>query len=205
MREKFFAKVLMLLVGILFIAGCGQSDGGSKNSAERISEFQILNAEGYYGDLRMQPNGIFLVRDKLTAEESLTAGVVYKVELNEANKIGKITTMQGGIPISIDWRDTMNNEFKFAAVTIEYLEDRVRYNFRSSRMEATPGFYDAYAIRRRQKKFHGRLHVQQRRRTEQCKSRLCADVFQLRRQRKFEQACVRGRRRQSCRQQQQRI
>ncbi len=146
MREKFFAKVLMLLIGILFIAGCGQSDGGSKNPTERINEFQVLSAEGYYGDLRMQPNGVFLVRNKMTEAESLTAGVVYKVELNEANKINKITAMQGGIPISINWRDTMNNKFQFAAVTIEYLEDRVRYNFRSSRMEATPGFYDAYSI-----------------------------------------------------------
>ena len=147
MYRKFFSKVLTLLVGILFIAGCGQSgDDGSKNSAGQISEFQVLSGEGYYGDLRMQPNGIFLVRDKMTEAESKNAGVVYKVELNEEKKINKITAMQGGIPISIEWRDTMNNEFKFSAVTIEYLEDRVRYNFRSSRMAATPGFYDAYSI-----------------------------------------------------------
>lgn len=147
MHRNFFAKVLALLVGILFVAGCGQSDNDtSKAPAEQISEFQVLTAEGYYGDLRMQPNGVFLVRNKMSEEFSKGAGVVYKVEVNEEHKINKITAMQGGIPISIDWRDTMNNKFQFAAVTIEYLENRVRYNFRSSRMAATPGFYDAYSI-----------------------------------------------------------
>ena len=147
MHRNFFAKVLALFVGILFVAGCGQSvDDTSKAPAEQISEFQLLTAEGYYGDLRMQPNGVFLVRNKMSEEFSKGAGVVYKVEVNEEKKINKITAMQGGIPISIDWRDTMNNKFQFAAVTIEYLENRVRYNFRSSRMAATPGFYDAYSI-----------------------------------------------------------
>lgn len=147
MHRNFFAKVLVLLIGILFVAGCGQSDDDtSKAPAEQISEFQLLTAEGFYGDLRMQPNGVFLVRNKMSEEFSKGAGVVYKVEVNEEKKINKITAMQGGIPISIDWRDTMNNKFQFAAVTIEYLENRVRYNFRSSRMAATPGFYDAYSI-----------------------------------------------------------
>ena len=146
--KKFLLKLLTLTICVIFVAGCGKnSDGdGDKKSAGQISEFQPLTEAGFYGDLRMTPNGIFLVRDKLNEAEVQNAGVVYKVEFNEEKKLNKISAMQGGVPISIDWQDNLNNKFKFCAVTVEYPENRVKYNFRSSRMEATPGFYDAYSI-----------------------------------------------------------
>lgn len=129
------------------MAGCGenQAEDSSCGKTQDIN-FQVLNAPGYYGDIRMQPNGVFLVRDKLTDEQAQNYGVVYKVDYNEENKLSKITVMQGGIPIAVDWQDTLNRKFKFSAVTVEYTNTQIRYNFKSSRMAAVPGFYDAYAI-----------------------------------------------------------
>ena len=84
-------KIFVLMI-LMLTTGCGQSgDDTSKAPAEQIREFQPLTAEGFYGDLRMQPNGVFLVRDKMSEEFSKGAGVVYKVEVNEEHKINKIT------------------------------------------------------------------------------------------------------------------
>lgn len=140
-------KGLLLLITLLciFITGCGD-DSSSSDSGGNINEFQVLKAPGYYGDLRMMPNGVFLVRNKIAENKVDNAGLVYKVEFNENNKPNKITAMQGGIPMSVDWQDTLSNKFHFSAVSIEYNEKQTRYNFRNSRMAADTGYYDAFSI-----------------------------------------------------------
>lgn len=152
MQKNIIGKIFLLIICAVFVTGCGannevsNADPNNPNQIPMDLNFQILSSPGYYGDIRMQPNGVFLVRNKLTQEQAQNYGVVYNVECNEENKINKITAMQGGIPIAVDWQDTLNHKYKFSAVTIEYTNTQVRYNFRSSRMAAVPGFYDAYAI-----------------------------------------------------------
>lgn len=152
MRKNTLAKIFLILICAVFVTGCGGDnevrnvDPNNPNQIPFDLNFQILTSPGYYGDIRMQPNGVFLVRNKLTEDQVNNYGVVYNVEFNEENKLNKITAMQGGIPIAVDWQDTLNRKYKFSAVTIEYSNTQVRYNFRSSRMAAVPGFYDAYSI-----------------------------------------------------------
>jgi|GEM_PF-1910174 len=145
MTKNFLAKTLLILFCVIFTAGCG-SDSANEGSQSVSLEFKPLESPGYYGNLKMLPNGNFYVRNKLTDAQVQNAGVVYNVEFNEENKLGKITAMQGGTPISIAWQDTLGNEFTFSAVTVEYTGTQKRYNFRNSRMAATAGYYDAYTI-----------------------------------------------------------
>ena len=150
MPKNLAVKIFLFLICTLLAAGCGENNNNaaSQNDAQKPFEinFQVLQSPGYYGDIRMQPNGVFLVRNKISEEQAQNYGVVYKVDFNEENKLNKITAMQGGIPIAVDWQDTLNRKFKFSAITIEYTNNQIRYNFRSSRMAAIPGFYNAYTI-----------------------------------------------------------
>lgn len=146
--RRISGLILLMTLFCLILTGCGEdsSEGGSSGKDSNINEFRILNGPGYYGDLRMMPNGVFLVRNKIAEDKVNSAGLVYKADYNENNKLIKITAMQGGIPMSVDWQDTLSNKFHFSAVTIEYNDKQTRYNFRNSRMAAATGYYDAYSI-----------------------------------------------------------
>ena len=143
--KKFFNTIFLILFCVIFMAGCG-GDSSNEGGQSVSLEFKPLESPGYYGSLKMQPNGEFYVRNKLTEAQVQSAGVVYNVEFNDENKLVKITAMQGGTPINIAWQDTLGNEFSFSALTVEYAGNQKRYNFRSSRMAATTGYYVAYTI-----------------------------------------------------------
>lgn len=149
MIKKFALKIFLVATCIFLLTGCGgneESKSGEDPANKPAQPFEILKEPGYYGDLKMQPNGIFLVRNKLSEDRLEGAGTVYKVEFNEDKKLNKITAMNGGTPISAEWTDTLNRKYTFSAVTIEYTDKQTRYNFRNTRMAATPGYYGAYTI-----------------------------------------------------------
>ena len=147
MRKSLLTKIFMILFCVIFTAGCGNDSAQDNNFLNpKNLEFEPLTSSGYYANLKMQPNGNFLVRNKLTENQVQNAGVVYNVEFNEQNKLTKITAMQGGTPISVEWQDIFNQKFQFSSVTIEYTNNQKRYNFRNSRMAAAPGYYNAYTI-----------------------------------------------------------
>lgn len=149
MIKRFALKIFLVITSIFFLTGCGgneESKSGGDVANKSAQPFEILKESGYYGDLKMQPNGVFLVRNKLSEDRLEGAGTVYKVEFNEDKKLNKITAMNGGTPISAEWTDTLNRKYTFSAVTIEYTDKQTRYNFRNTRMAATPGYDGAYTI-----------------------------------------------------------
>ena len=148
MIKKFALKIFFAVTCIFLFTGCGddKAQTGTDPANQPAQQFEILKEPGYYGDLKMQPNGVFLVRNKLAEDRLEGAGTVYKVEFNEDKKPNKITAMNGGTPISAEWTDTLNRKFTFSAVTIEYTDKQTRCNFRNTRMAATPGYYGAYTI-----------------------------------------------------------
>lgn len=142
--HRWFLLVLSLLC--LGMTGCGGpvSIGGSSSMA---TGFEPLKEPGYYQEVIMQPNGEFLARYKIDDAQAASAGQIYKVDFNGDKKLEKITAVYGGNAINAAWRDTVDRGFDFAAVTIEYQDGYVKYNFKNARMAATPGYYGAYAIR----------------------------------------------------------
>lgn len=141
-------RVLLLLSLFCFgllVVGCGGAGGIGGGGTQ--TGFDVIKEAGYYQEVIMQPNGEFLARYKVVDAEAASAGQVYKVDFNGDKKIEKITAMYGGNAINTQWKDTVDRGFNFAAVTMEYQDGYVKYNFKNSRMAATKGYYDAYAIR----------------------------------------------------------
>ncbi|MBQ7514710.1 MAG: hypothetical protein IJS96_00385 [Schwartzia sp.] len=148
---KKFLGLVFIVIACIALIGCGGGGSGGTEKSGNASlsrvEYGPIKSAGYYLDLRMQPNGEFLVGpivDEATAKKN---GVVYKVDLNENKKLEKITAMYNGNPINTEWRDTINNKYTFSAITIEYQDGYDKYNFKDARMGATKGFYGAYSIR----------------------------------------------------------
>jgi len=144
MRRLILMLLSLLCLGILS-AGCGGTGGIGGGSTQAV--FDVIKEPGYYQDVIMQPNGEFLARYKVDDAQASSSGQIYKVDFNGDKKIEKITAMYGGNAINATWKDTVDRGFDFAAVTMEYQDGYVKYNFKNSRMAAAPGYYGAYAIR----------------------------------------------------------
>ena len=140
-----YIKLLLMVAVCAMIVGCGGGSGSDKT--QYSYDYKAITEAGYYQDVIMQPNGEFLARVKLDDASADSSGGVYKVEVNENGKISKITAMFGGNPINTEWSDTLSRGFEFSAVTMEYQNGYVKYNFKNARMAAAPGFYGAYSIR----------------------------------------------------------
>lgn len=104
--------------------------------------------DGYYRTLFMQPNGKFIVKDEVKEEDLSQAGLVYKVETNEDKKLSQITALFNNKPINTEWNDSSYAYYgSFAAITVEYQNGYVKYNFKDEKMQPTSGYYQFYSIR----------------------------------------------------------
>lgn len=148
MRRKWWICfcVLASLLAIFAFAGCGKN-GASGDQGAGKGKFYEVKAAGDYRGLVMQPDGKFLVRDKVKDGESVS-GVIYRVEVGDDKKISKITSMYGDKVISTVWRDTKGQEYNISAVAVDYQDNGyVRYTFKNSRAGSKSGYYGAFAIR----------------------------------------------------------
>ena len=153
-RGKRYLAVWGFLVLLLSFAlfGCGANNKKgntttNSNTGASSYDFVPVKEAGYYADLRVMPNGEFLVRGKFKDEEADKSGLVYKVEMNDSKQVNQITSIYKGKPINSEWRDTLNDTYIFAAVTIEYQEDYKKYVFQGEDMSICRGLYGANWIR----------------------------------------------------------
>lgn len=133
-------KLSILISSIIFsciLAGCSLL---SNNSDELH--------DGYYRTLFMQPNGKFIVKDEVKEEDLSQAGLVYKVEMNEDKKLSQIIALFNNKPINIEWNDSSYAYYgSFAAISVEYQDGYIKYNFKDEKMQPTKGYYQFYSIR----------------------------------------------------------
>ena len=141
MRKFHVLFVVAILCLSVVFTGCGS------NSSSKLSDYETITSSGFYKDVRMQPNGEFIAKQKINEAESETSGVVYKVDFNSDKKLEKITSMYGGTPITTLWKDTADRSYNLSTVTVEYQDGYEKYNFKNSRMAPCKGFYDVYSIR----------------------------------------------------------
>lgn len=144
--------IVLLLSFVLF--GCGAKDEKGNTSTNinigtLADNFAPLKEAGYYSDLRIMPNGEFLVRGKFKDEDANKGGLVYKVEMNNNHQISEITAMDSGKPIDTHWLDTLNHQhqYMFAIISMEYQDGYVKYSFKRCKRSACNGLYRAYFIR----------------------------------------------------------
>lgn len=143
---KRMCKLLFILAGMFCLALLTACSGPAAGKNDAVG-FDVIREPGYYQEVIMQPNGEFLARYKVDDAQASSSGQVYKVDFNADKKLEKITAMFGGDAINTQWRDTLDRGFSFAAVTMEYQDGYIKYNFKNARMAATTGYYGAYAIR----------------------------------------------------------
>ena len=143
---KRMCKLLFILAGMFCLALLTACSGPAAGKNDAVG-FDVIREPGYYQEVIMQPNGEFLARYKVDDAQAASSGQVYKVDFNADKKLEKITAMFGGDAINTQWRDTLDRGFSFAAVTMEYQDGYIKYNFKNARMAATMGYYGAYAIR----------------------------------------------------------
>ena len=145
-RISFLIAIAICCIALL---GCGGESGKSGAGGNAAGGgFAPVKEAGYYADLRVAPNGIFLVRGKIKDEDADKSGLVYKVEMNDKKQISKITSMDGGKPIDTEWIDTSDDLlYEFASVTMEYQDGYVKYVFRNNYGASAEGLHYAYSIR----------------------------------------------------------
>ena len=141
-KTHFFLLVLICLS--LLIVGCGNDSPLGKSSS---NDYTAISSAGFYKDVRMQPNGEFIARHKVTEEEAMSSGTVFKVDFNGNKQLEKITSMYSGTPIDTLWKDTADRGYTLSTVTVEYQDGYEKYNFKNSRMAPCHGFYNVYSIR----------------------------------------------------------
>lgn len=151
-RQYFAARRLIAFLLCFVLVGCGAnnekgSTNTNSNAGASLYDFAPVKKAGYYSDLRVMPNGEFLVRGKLKDEEAEKSGLAYKVEMNDNKQISQIISMYRSKPINSEWRDTLNDAYFFAVVTIEYQEDYKKYVFQGEDMSTCRGLYGANWIR----------------------------------------------------------
>ena len=76
--KKILFIILTLCCLSLFLVGCGSNSASKDN---QLNDYSVISSSGYYKDVRMQPNGEFIARQKVSEAESENSGVVYKVNL----------------------------------------------------------------------------------------------------------------------------
>lgn len=145
MRKQNLILILMLVCLSISLIGCGTEN--SRSSSNLSKDYEVISSAGFYKDVRMQPNGEFIARQKLSEEEAANSGTVFKVDFNDNKKMEKITAMYSGTPINTRWKDTADRGYTLSTVTIEYQDGYEKYNFKNSRMAPCRGFYNAYSIR----------------------------------------------------------
>ena len=129
------------------VLGCGGNNGNSDTGT--TDRYAPVKEAGFYSDLRVAPNGEFLVRGKIKNENIAKSGLVYKVEMNNQNQISKITSLDGGKPINTKWEDILHKAYwtDFAVVNIEYQDDYVKYVFMNQNLSPSIGLYNVSSIR----------------------------------------------------------
>ncbi len=144
---KKISFLLAITSFCLVLLGCGGDNGKSDTGAN--NKFASPKEAGYYSDLRVTPNGTFLVRGKIKDGDAAKSGLVFKVEMNNKKQIIKITSLDGGKPIDATWEDTMNKAYwgSFAVVSIEYQDNYAKYVFKDQNLYPVDGLYGAYSIR----------------------------------------------------------
>lgn len=89
---KRIVVLLSIVVYCIALWGCGTDNGtGNKMVNSSKNDFASVKAAGYYSDLRVMPNGEFLVHGQLKDEDAGKSGLVYKVEMNEKKQISNST------------------------------------------------------------------------------------------------------------------
>ena len=151
-RQYLAACGLFVLLLSFSLTGCGvDNEKGSANTSSIAGNssyvFAPIKEAGYYADLRVMPNGEFLVRGKIKDEDVDKSGLVYKVEMNEKQQVSQIASIYRGKPINSEWRDTLNNTYFFAVVAVEYQGDYKKYVFQGNDMSVCRGLYGANTIR----------------------------------------------------------
>jgi len=138
MNQRIVLLVLGCLVSMFLISGCSSNVFGGSDELQA----------GYYKQMIMQPNGIFIGKEKIDEKKATSSGLVYKVEMNEQKKLFKITAMYNEQPFDQEWFDTKHFCYgKFAVVAMEYQDGYVKYNFKNARMQPTTGYYGSYSLR----------------------------------------------------------
>ena len=102
-RQYFAARRLIAFLLCFVLVGCGAnnekgSTNTNSNAGASLYDFAPVKEAGYYSDLRVMPNGEFLVRGKFKDEDANKGGLVYKVEMNNNHQISEITAMDSGKP-----------------------------------------------------------------------------------------------------------
>lgn len=144
---KKISFLLAMTSFCLALLGCGGGNG--KSGTGIYNKFAPPKEAGYYSDLRVTPNGNFLVRGKIKDGDAAKSGLVFKVEMNNKNQIIKITSLDGGKPINAKWEDTLHKVYwtDFAVVNIEYQDDYVKYVFMNQNLSPSMGLYNVSSIR----------------------------------------------------------
>jgi len=139
MQKKVAMIALSLILGLTLLAtGCSNPLTGGKGEIEA----------GYYKNIIMQPNGEFIVSGRIDEKKAAGSGLVYKVEMNNQKKLSRILAVYNEKPMNQTWFDSTYACFtKFAAITVEYQDGYVKYNFLDEHMQPTRGFYRAHSIR----------------------------------------------------------
>ncbi len=136
--------LLILCCLSVTLIGCGNDSAQGPSTS---NDYTAITTAGFYKDVRMQPNGEFIARQKISEDEAKNSGTVFKVDFNDNKQLEKITAMYSGTPINTRWKDTADRGFTLSTVTIEYQDGYEKYNFKNSRMAPCRGFYNAYSIR----------------------------------------------------------
>lgn len=113
---KYWKGVLVVCLVSLMLVGCG------------IGSSDTLTT-GYYKNAAIKTNGEFVIKDKVDDDKATDGGIYYYVELGKEeatkDKVIKITSMSGGIPIDVPWKSAEGNETfaTMSKVTVDYSQD----------------------------------------------------------------------------------
>lgn len=138
---KYWKGVLVVCLASLMLVGCG------------IGSSDTLTT-GYYKNAAIKANGEFVIKDKVDDDKATDGGIYYYVELGKEeatkDKVIKITSMSGGIPIDIPWRSAEGNETfaTMSKLTVDYSQDGyMKYTYENTAGEKAYGTNGATSVR----------------------------------------------------------
>ena len=141
MNKKLQGLLGVLLLGVLLVCvGC--SSGSKSGKLE----------DGYYHEVVMSVNGVFIPKGRLSDSEASKVGMAYKVEMDKehAGQVQKITAMYKGTTVRTTVWKTSEGLWNgvFASVVVTPQDNGyVQYAFYDAAGEKCAGFFGAHSIR----------------------------------------------------------